>query len=53
MDPGADGRVFFWKQVLYLMQINQFYLFIVSFSNYFFCLEELKQTQTLTLQTDP
>lgn len=33
MDPWADPGVFFCKQLLYLMQINLFYSFMVSFSN--------------------
>lgn len=42
MDPGADGGVFFCKQVLYLMQINRLDCRIVSLSSDFFCFEELK-----------
>lgn len=53
MDTGADGGVFFCKQVLYLMQINLLYCFIVSLSNDFLRFEQLKKTQMLKLQTNP
>lgn len=49
MDLGPDGGVFFCKQVPYLMQINLLYCFIVSLSNDFFCLKQLKWTQMLKL----